>query len=109
MVSVIPKYHLWGTGGCCVLTSMIESVVLSGPCRSLLVSSRRVFPPLFEYYLFTAAFDLLMDLPIKLSWDELLEIAKNRDGWRHRVHALRNSNEVSITINIIIDNIKYKV
>ena len=43
--------------------------------------------------------DLLMDLPIKLSWAELLELAKNRDGWRHRVHALRNNNGVSINMN----------
>ena len=36
---------------CCVFASMVESVVLSGPCHSLLISPRRVFPPRLGSYL----------------------------------------------------------
>ena len=43
--------------------------------------------------------DLLMDVPGQLSWPELRELAANRRGWRRRVHALRNNNGVTITMN----------
>ena len=36
--------------------------------------------------------DLLMDLPKKYLWKELLMLANNRDGWRHHVQALRNGS-----------------
>ena len=43
--------------------------------------------------------DLLMDVPPSLSWDELRNLALNRDAWRVRVHNLANGNGVEIKMN----------
>ena len=43
--------------------------------------------------------DLLMDTPDRFTWAELTTIAADRDGWRHRVRALKQPSRVEITIN----------
>ena len=40
--------------------------------------------------------DLLMDVPPKLTWEELRSLASNRDGWRDRVRSLREGPRVQI-------------
>ena len=40
--------------------------------------------------------DLLMDLPDKYSWKELLMLADNRDGWKKHVQKLKNGSGNSV-------------
>ena len=43
--------------------------------------------------------DLLMDVPSKFTWDEFIQLAANREGWRKRVHAIMMENGVSVTMS----------
>ena len=43
--------------------------------------------------------DLLMDVPKNYSWEELKQLAGNRDYWRLRVKALREGSGVKVSIN----------
>ena len=42
--------------------------------------------------------DLLMDVPRRYSWEELKELAANRDYWRQRVKALKDGSGVHVEI-----------
>ena len=43
--------------------------------------------------------DLMMDTPAGYSWQELVQLASNRDNWRARVQRLKQPSRVEVTMN----------
>ena len=41
----------------------------------------------------------MMDTPVGYSWQELVQLASNRDSWRARVQRLKQPSRVEVTIN----------
>ena len=43
--------------------------------------------------------DLLMDVSPKLEWQELVQLAANRKGWRRRVDAIAGKSGITVTMS----------
>ena len=43
--------------------------------------------------------DLLMDVPSKLSWEGLKQLAANRDAWRLRVKAITGETRITVQMS----------